>query len=113
VLRCVAEQAEARLSFVGLADLVDGIADDHLPHLPGPQRRGLEVALVRRERSAQPPDPTAVGANGPRVRLSRNIGAVTTDFDGIEAMALRALGGSDQITVGDLAGTDLIPPGST
>jgi predicted ATPase len=45
VLRCVAEQAEARLSFVGLADLIDGIADDHLSALPAPQREALEVTF--------------------------------------------------------------------
>ena len=61
VLRCVAEQAEARLSFVGLADLIDGIADDHLAALPAPQREALEVALVRRAGGERPPDPTAVG----------------------------------------------------
>jgi hypothetical protein len=48
-----------------------------------------------------------VSANGPRVRLTRNIAQVTMDFDGIERLALRALGGTDAITVGDLTGTDL------
>jgi RTX calcium-binding nonapeptide repeat (4 copies) len=48
-----------------------------------------------------------VSANGPRVRLTRNVGAITMDVDGIERLALRALAGSDTITVDDLAGTDL------
>jgi hypothetical protein len=48
-----------------------------------------------------------VSANAGRVRLFRNVAAVTQDFDGIESMALRVLGGSDQVTIGDLSGTDL------
>jgi DNA-binding CsgD family transcriptional regulator len=70
VLRCVAEQAEARLSFVGLADLADPIADEHLDALPGPQREALEVALVRRAGTDRPPDATAVGV-GLRALLVR------------------------------------------
>ena len=40
----------------------DPIADDFLAALPAPQRDALEVALVRRAGSGQPPDPMAVGA---------------------------------------------------
>jgi DNA-binding CsgD family transcriptional regulator len=62
VLRCVAEQAEARLPFVGLGDLVGDMADELLPALPLPQREALEVALVRRVNgSGRAPDPKAVG----------------------------------------------------
>jgi hemolysin type calcium-binding protein len=53
------------------------------------------------------PEQIDVSANGPRVRLTRNVGAITMDVDGIERLALRALAGSDTITVDDLAGTDL------
>ncbi len=48
-----------------------------------------------------------VSANGPRVRLTRNVALVAMDFDGIERLALRVLGGTDAVTVGDLTGTDL------
>ena len=48
-----------------------------------------------------------VGANGPRVRITRNVAAVTMDVDGVEALALRVLGGVDQVGVGDLTGTAL------
>jgi Ca2+-binding RTX toxin-like protein len=48
-----------------------------------------------------------VSANGPRVRLFRNVAAVTMDLDGVEGLALAALGGADTITVNDLTGTDL------
>jgi Ca2+-binding RTX toxin-like protein len=61
-----------------------------------------------------------VSANGPRVRFSRNVGAVTTDLNGVEGIDLNALGGADTVTVNDLTGTDLTqlnvdlasPPGS-
>ncbi|HKP17295.1 MAG TPA: calcium-binding protein [Gaiellaceae bacterium] len=45
--------------------------------------------------------------NGRRVRLSRDIGGVTMDFDGIEQANLRMLGGADAVTVDSLAGTVL------
>jgi hypothetical protein len=48
-----------------------------------------------------------VSANGPRVRLTRDIASVTMDFDGIEALNVAALGGADTIAVHDLSGTAL------
>src|SRR5262249_34878345 len=47
-----------------------------------------------------------VRANGPRVRLFRDIATVTMDLGGVEHLDVRARGGSDTITVGTLAGTD-------
>jgi len=46
-----------------------------------------------------------ISANGPRVRLSRNIGNIVMDLDGVEHIQVAALGGPDTITVNDLAGT--------
>lgn len=48
-----------------------------------------------------------LAANGPRVTLFRNIANITQDMDGVEAAAIRALGSTDDIAVGDLTGTDL------
>ena len=48
-----------------------------------------------------------VTANGGRVRLTRNIASITMDFNDIESSVIRSLGGADQVTVGDLSGTDL------
>ena len=39
--------SEARLAFAALGDLLDLVIDDALPALPTPQRRVLEVALLR------------------------------------------------------------------
>ena len=48
-----------------------------------------------------------VSANGSRVRLTRDIAAITMDFAGIEGLNVRTLGGADTVTVNDLSGTDL------
>jgi Ca2+-binding RTX toxin-like protein len=48
-----------------------------------------------------------ISANGERVRLFRNVGAVTMDFSGVEQLDVNALGGADVITINDLSGTDL------
>ncbi len=40
-------ESEARLSFVGLADLLSGLPDDVFVALPSPQRAALDVALLR------------------------------------------------------------------
>src|SRR5947208_808894 len=48
-----------------------------------------------------------ISANGPRARLSRNVGAVVMDLNSIEQIKLTALGGADTITVNDLGGTDV------
>jgi Ca2+-binding RTX toxin-like protein len=61
-----------------------------------------------------------VSANGPRVLLTRDVGNVTMDLNGVEEVDLSARGGADTITVNDLSGTDLTtlnldlgnPPGS-
>jgi Ca2+-binding RTX toxin-like protein len=46
-----------------------------------------------------------ISANGQRVRLTRDIGTVTMDLNGIEHIQLTAAGGADNIVVGDLTGT--------
>jgi Ca2+-binding RTX toxin-like protein len=46
-----------------------------------------------------------ISANGRRIRMSRDIGNVTMDLDGIEHIQLNTLGGPDTVTVNDLSGT--------
>jgi Ca2+-binding RTX toxin-like protein len=48
-----------------------------------------------------------ISADGSRVRLTRDVGAVTMDLNGVEQVDFNALGGADTITVNDLSGTDL------
>src|SRR5262249_59159954 len=46
-----------------------------------------------------------IEANGTRARLTRDIGTVAMDINGIEHVQLNAGAGSDNIVVGDLTGT--------
>ena len=48
-----------------------------------------------------------ISANGSRARLTRDVGNVTMDLNGIEHIQLATLGGADTVTVDDLTGTDV------
>ena len=102
------------------ADLVDGNigadtaslggGDDRFQWDPGDgsdvvEGQGGDDALAFNGSNAG--EEIALSANGSRVRLTRNIAAITMDFDGIESAVVRALGATDTITVDDLTGTDL------
>jgi Ca2+-binding RTX toxin-like protein len=49
-----------------------------------------------------------LSANGERLRLVRDIGPVTMDTNDVEVVSIKALGGTDTITVNDLSGTDVV-----
>src|SRR5688500_14718402 len=46
-------------------------------------------------------------ANGGRVIFFRNIANVTMDLNDVESIDFRALGGADNVVIGDLSGTDV------
>lgn len=48
-----------------------------------------------------------ISANGSRVRFSRDVANVTMDLYGISHLNLQTLGGTDNVTVGNLTGTNL------
>jgi Ca2+-binding RTX toxin-like protein len=48
-----------------------------------------------------------LSANGTRARLTRDVGAVTMDLNGMEQVNIVALGGADNVTVGDLTKTGI------
>jgi Ca2+-binding RTX toxin-like protein len=52
-----------------------------------------------------------VVANGGRVLFLRNVANVTMDLNDVEGIDFRALGGADNIVVGDLSGTDMTQTG--
>ena len=52
-----------------------------------------------------------VVANGGRVLFLRNVANVTMDLDDVESIDFQALGGADNVVVGDLSGTDLTRAG--
>ena len=49
----------------------------------------------------------AASANGARVIFTRNLGNIVMDLDDMETLEINALGGTDQLTVNDLSGTDV------
>lgn len=55
-----ASGAEAELCFASLTDLLESVDDGVLAQLPAPQRLALEVALLRAEPTAAPPDARAI-----------------------------------------------------
>jgi Ca2+-binding RTX toxin-like protein len=48
-----------------------------------------------------------LSANGTRARLTRDVGAVTMDLNGMEQINIVALGGADNVTIGDLTKTGI------
>ncbi len=48
-----------------------------------------------------------LSANGPRLRLTRDVAAIVMDISGVEAVNVRSFGGADTTTVDDLTGTDV------
>jgi Ca2+-binding RTX toxin-like protein len=48
-----------------------------------------------------------LSANGSRLRLTRDVGNITMDVNGVEQVNIDARGGADTITIHDLTGTDV------
>jgi Ca2+-binding RTX toxin-like protein len=48
-----------------------------------------------------------ISANGGRVLLTRNVGSIVMDVNDVEGIIVRAGGGTDNITINDVSGTDL------
>src|SRR5688572_28346081 len=59
-LSCRPVEAETRLSYAALGDLLEPVLEEALPKLPEPQRRALEVALLRSPSSGTRADQRAV-----------------------------------------------------
>src|SRR5947207_13443677 len=60
VLSARPAQAESRVSYAGLADLLDPVLERALNELPRPQRRALEIALFLRDPENGAPDQAAI-----------------------------------------------------
>src|SRR3954452_6019253 len=85
-----------------------GAGDDRFTWNPGDGRAGVEGQNGTdplRFNGANIAEKINLSANGPRLRLTRDVAAITMDTDGVETVALRTLGGADTVTVGDLNGT--------
>jgi DNA-binding CsgD family transcriptional regulator len=59
-LSCRPVEAETRLSYAALGDLLEPVLEEALPAVPEPQRQALEVALLRSPRSGARADQRAV-----------------------------------------------------
>lgn len=57
---CQPAEIETSYSYAALGDLLDDALDETLDEMPEPQRRALEIALLRRGSDASPPDQRAV-----------------------------------------------------
>jgi DNA-binding CsgD family transcriptional regulator len=53
-------EAEKRISFAAVGELLDDVFDEIAAELPDPQRRALEVALLLADPEGPPPDPQAI-----------------------------------------------------
>jgi DNA-binding CsgD family transcriptional regulator len=62
VLSCRAVEAEARLSFTAIADLLESVLDEVMATLRSVRRRALSVALLLEEPDAEPLDQRTIGA---------------------------------------------------
>ncbi len=60
ILTARPSDAEARLAFAALIDLLDGVESDELRSLPGPQLAALEVALLRAAPTGARPEAHAI-----------------------------------------------------
>src|SRR5206468_311940 len=60
VLTCRSAEAETQLPFTGLGDLLAGVSDQTLAVLPEPQRRALDVAMLRADWDGPPIERRAV-----------------------------------------------------
>jgi hypothetical protein len=63
ILWARASEAEAQLSFAGLADLLEAVDPARLAGLPAPQRHALEAAARREQAADAPPDPLTIAAD--------------------------------------------------
>jgi Ca2+-binding RTX toxin-like protein len=64
---------------------------------------GLDTMLFNGSGASENID---IAANGGRVRFFRDVANVTMDLNDVERIEFNALGGADNIVVGDLSGTD-------
>ncbi|HEX7311096.1 MAG TPA: hypothetical protein VF232_07940 [Gaiellaceae bacterium] len=66
---------------------------------------GQDGTDVLRFNGADAAERIDLSANGNRLRLFRDVGAITMDTAGVERVDVNALGGSDLLSVNDLSGT--------
>ncbi len=95
VLTARPSDAEARLAFAALIDLLDGVEHGELEALPAPQLEALEVALLRTSPTGSPPEAHAIAVgfrNALRaVALERPVVLAIDDVQWLDAPSAAAL----------------------
>ena len=87
-----------------------GAGDDTFQWDPGDSNdivEGQDGSDTLRFNGANAAETFAVLANGGRALFTRNVANIVMDLDDVETLDIRALGGADILTVGDLTGTNL------
>ena len=96
VLAARAAGVEVRLAFTGLADLLGRLPGSAFSSLPSPQRRAVDVALLRADRSGDSTDARAVGQAllGVLTRAAADAPVVVAidDLQWLDSASGRALG---------------------
>ena len=91
-------------------DLLFPDGDDTVIWNPGDgsdtiEGKGPSNALIFNASNAS--ENISLSANGQRFRLTRDVGAINLDMDGVQTVNINALGGVDTVTVNTLAGTSV------
>src|SRR5262245_31683956 len=85
VLSCRPAEAETKLAYAALGDLLEPVLDHVLPGLPEPQQRALEVALLRADGGRGRVAPRAVSVGVLSVlRALSSIGPVLVAVDDVQ-----------------------------
>jgi hypothetical protein len=71
-------------------------------------RAGLDTMLFNGAGGATGDDDVVMSANGGRLTFFRQPANITMDTNDVEVVRFNALGGSDDVTVNDLTGTDVL-----
>jgi Ca2+-binding RTX toxin-like protein len=90
--------------------LIGSAGDDTFAWRPGDESDTLEGKAgndTLQFSGSNAPEQIDLSANGPRLRLARDVGGVTIDAAGVDRVNVAALGAADTITVNDLSGTDV------
>ena len=114
-------EAEARLPFAGLNDLLGGLSEVDTAQLPAPQRQALDVALMRAEVTDAPMQPLALSlavlevlraaaATAPLLLAIDDVQWLDESTAGVLRFALRRLDGAPILVVAThRAGGDMPP----
>jgi len=85
VLVCRPAETEAKLGYAALADLLASVADETFDALDEPQRRALDVALLRSQADSSSADPRAVAVGLLNVlRFLSRSGTVVVALDDVQ-----------------------------